>query len=352
MRCSIFVTTSTYSDTFAFTVVVGELRASDPIPDGPRQPPLYWAYDDTDTTYAEHPEFAWVEVSGVGTLLSLSDDQTVRVDLPSGFIWRYYGQDFTQISVCGNGWVAPGSHTLSTYTNTELPNTSMPGLVAVSWDDLYPPTGGGVWYYHDAANHRFVVEYDSVHYYAPRECCDKFELIIYDTTVTTPSGDNMLVTQYLTANEYVSSTVGIQDPSKTIAIQCLFNSTPHRGTAPLEQGRAIKFAAVDPQTGLSEQEPTRLHRSRHADIRVYPNPFTDATMLSVELAQPGIVDIHIYDNTGRLVCTLAENRPVTGRTRVAWNGCDQQNRTLGAGIYFCRLSADGTESWEKVILSR
>ena len=30
-----------------FTIIVGELRATDPIPDGPRTPALYYAYDDS-----------------------------------------------------------------------------------------------------------------------------------------------------------------------------------------------------------------------------------------------------------------------------------------------------------------
>ncbi|MFO7651245.1 MAG: M14 family zinc carboxypeptidase, partial [bacterium] len=78
-----------FSDSIAFDVTVGELRAVDPIPDGPRQPARFWAYDDVDTAYAQHPQFGWVEINGVGTRLTLSDDQTSVVSLPSGFgPWR------------------------------------------------------------------------------------------------------------------------------------------------------------------------------------------------------------------------------------------------------------------------
>ncbi|MFO7650002.1 MAG: M14 family zinc carboxypeptidase, partial [bacterium] len=78
-----------YADTLELDITVGELRAVDPIPDGPRQPARFWAYDDVDTAYAQHPQFGWVEINGVGTRLTLSDDQTSVVSLPSGFgPWR------------------------------------------------------------------------------------------------------------------------------------------------------------------------------------------------------------------------------------------------------------------------
>ena len=38
-----------YEDSLEFSVVVGELRAVDSLLDGPRQPALYWAYDDVDS---------------------------------------------------------------------------------------------------------------------------------------------------------------------------------------------------------------------------------------------------------------------------------------------------------------
>ena len=60
--------------------------------------------------------------------------------------FRYYGQNYTQVSICGNGWVAPGSTTVSAYTNTALPSDrDAAAMVCLNWDDLYPPTGGGVW---------------------------------------------------------------------------------------------------------------------------------------------------------------------------------------------------------------
>ncbi len=355
--CTLLFDASGYADTFAFVVIIGELRAFDPIPDGPRQPPLYWAYDDVDTTYSEHPVFEWVEIRTQGTMISFpNNDAVVTIDLPSGFgPFQYYGQQSTQLTVSADGWVCPGSCTRTNYTNTSLPNASAPsGVIAVNWDDLYPGYNGQghVYWYHDAANHRFVVEYDSIPYYDSRTCWDCFELVLYDTTVATPTGNNVFVAQYLTANNYTANTVGIQDPGKTIGIQCLYNGTRHRGAAPLEAGRAIKYTTVEPVTGVAEEHPTHLPKALGVLVRAHPNPFTQTTLLSVQLGAPQVVSVHVYDNTGRLVRILAKNRLVASRARFSWDGRNQDGRAVGSGIYFYQVSSEQADSWGKVVLSR
>ncbi|MBM3322735.1 hypothetical protein FJY69_04585, partial [candidate division WOR-3 bacterium] len=237
-----------------FTIIVGEIRICDPIPDGPRQPALYWAYDDVDSTYTECPQFSWIEIRNRGTRLTLSDDQTVVVNLPSGFGARYYNQNYTQVSICGNGWVAFGSTTNSSYTNSSLPTTSIPmPVLFINWDDIYPPTGGGVWYYHDTTNRCFVVEWDSVAYYSTRTNFDKYQIVIYDTTRAAADGNSEILFQYLTAVQPgTSATVGIQDPTQQIAIQCIFDGTYTRGVSPWIPGHAIKFTTDAPNVGVAE----------------------------------------------------------------------------------------------------
>jgi hypothetical protein len=345
----VYVSGTDYVDTLRFTIIVGEIRAIDPIPDN-ATPPRFWSYDDVDAGYNHRPDFSWIELRGVGTQLTLSDDQTVTLPLPTGFVWNYYGAANSQISVCGNGWVAPGYQSLSTYTNTALPNSSMPGFVALCWDDLYPPTGGGVWYWHDAANHRFVVEYDSVAYYANRTVFDKFEFILYDTTVQTPTGDNVFTLQYLTADGMNSSTVGIQSPNLTTFIQCVFDGSYHRGTERLAPGRAIKFVTDDPSTGVAEDRPWTSTAGLR--IRAFPNPFAGATRLEVELANSGPVTCRIYDNAGRVVRTLCVDRPSSGRTNLTWDGRDERGIAAAPGIYFYRFSSVEADAWGKLVLTR
>ena len=342
----LYLTGADFEDSVAFTVMVGALRTIDPIPDGPRQPPLYYAYDDVDTGYAQHPEFDWVEISASGTRLNFSqNDEVLVVNLGSGFgPLKYYGQRDTQVSVSADGWIVSGNYAQSNFSNTSLPSTSAPpAVVALNWDDLYPGYGsqGYVYYYHDAPNHRFIIEYDSVCYYDQRSIRDKYELVIYDTTLAAPSGDNVLVCQYLTANGYTSNTIGIQDPTKTIGIQCLYNGSYNRGCAPMTAGRAIKYITVNP-TGIVEETAGFLPEKR-LGLKAVASPFQNQTLLCYTVPCPGRVELSVYDGTGRRVRILVAGEQRPGAYRIAWDGTDNSGRHIAAGVYWLRLSTgDGS----------
>jgi hypothetical protein len=338
-----------YSTVVPFTVVVGQMRATDPIPDGPRTPAQFWAYDNVDSFYVEHPEYNWVEIRNQGTRLSLTDDQTVTISLPSGFgPWNFYGQSYTQVSICSNGWVAPGSTTISTYTNTALPNSAMPPAVCVNWDDLYPPAGNGVWYYHDEANHRFIVEWDSVRYYSG-SVYDKSEIIIYDTTVT--YGDNEVVMQYYRADQTNSATVGEQDPTKTIAIQCLLDGQYHRGSAAVEAGRAIKFTTDDPNA-VTEPEAGASRVPVRLALSVAPNPFHRAASIAWQVPVAGRVRLTVFDVTGRAVRTLVQGEHPAGVYISVWDGSDQSGRPVATGTYVYKLETPAGLLTTKAVLLR
>jgi len=308
-----------------FSLLVGEIMATDPIPDGPRTPPRYWAYDDIDTGYAQRPTYSWVEISGSGTRLNYAhNDQVITVNLPSGFgPFKFYGQRYTQVSISADGFVVPGTDTTRRYTNQSLPGTQTPpGVLCANWDDLYPGDGGAgyVYWYHDAANHRFVVEYDSVPYYNPRSLKDKFEVLLYDTTVTTPTGDNAVVMQYRTANGFTSSTVGVEDPTQQIAIQCLYNGSLTKGAGPVVAGRAVKYVTVEP-TGIAEmpKPERRLANSRTTIVR--------GTLRLVGLGHDPISE----NGNGSCPALLLD---ASGRKVMELHAGDNDVRGLAPGVYF------------------
>ncbi|MEO0077740.1 MAG: FlgD immunoglobulin-like domain containing protein, partial [candidate division WOR-3 bacterium] len=348
--CTLVVSGTGYQAKRLVLVAVGALTAIDPIPDGPRVPPRYYAYDDVDSSYVSCPEFNWVEIRDLGTRLVLSDDQTVVQNLPPGFgLWRYYGVNYSQISICGNGWVAPGSTTSSVYSNTALPGGPVPQMVALNWDDLYPPTGGGVWYYHDTTGHRFVVEWDSVAYYSQRTVFDKFQIVIYDSTVHSATGDNIFDIQYLTANNYVSNTVGLQDQTMAIGIQCLFNGAYHRAAAPIVPGRCIRLTTDSVQTGANEL--TGVQGRLWLALAAWPNPVSRAAQVSFTLPQDSRVRLSVVDATGRLVRTLAEGEFVRGPHTAVWDGKDSQGQRVANGIYLYRIETNaGTRQHKAVVL--
>ena len=314
VSCTLAVTALGYAVSLPFTMVVGKTASYDPIPDGPRQPALYWAFDNCDTQYPEHPQYSWVELRGVGTQLTLTDNQTVQVALPSEFgRFRYYGQGYDTISVCSNGWICPGRTTNSSWSNRRLPSAGVPGLLAVAWDDMYTPFGNGVWYRHDAANHRFIVEWDSVHYRIPNTQFDRFEVVLYDSTLAARDGNSEFLYQYRTANWYRSSTVGMQNPQMSIGITSVCDTVYHAAAARLIPGRSIKFTTDAPIPGVEEERDTP-YAVRH----------TQATIVRGSLVLPGASASSsqslLLDAAGR---KAAELRPGVNDIR-----------RLSPGIYF------------------
>jgi hypothetical protein len=344
-----------YIRTEPFTIVVRGFRPGDAIPDGPRTPAVYYAYDDTDTLYTAHPTYDWVEVDLVGTRINFAyENEVALVTLPYAFgPFRFCGQRFTQLSIATDGWICPGNHTTANWRNTGLPDTAdPPGMICANWDDLAPNFGaGGVYYYHDTTNHRFVVEYDSV-WDRSNETRDKFEVIIFDTTVTTYTGDNAILVQYKTANGYSISTLGIEDPTETIAIQVLYNGDYHEAAAqPMAAGRAILYTTDPPWTAIRDEcgptgVPVKLA------LKVYPNPLRTRVVMAWELPVAGRVSLRIYDAAGRVTRDLVRTRMDAGRYSVTWGGRAADGRPVANGVYFCTLTTAVATRQQKLVVAK
>jgi hypothetical protein len=350
IRCTLRVVCHARVYAFPFVITVGLTSALDPIPDGPRLPPQYWALDDVDAHYPEHPTYDWVELNGVGTRLPLSDNQTVTIDLPAGFgPFKYYGRRYTQVSICSNGWLAPGTTTATSWTNVRLPRSSGPPMLAVNWDDLYPATGSAAWYLCDTAQHRFIVQWDSFRYRSGPGRLDRFQVIIYDTTLAARDGNNEFIYQYATASWIRSSTIGIQDPTPSIGITVIYDTTRNRAAAPVYARRAIKFTTDAPIVGISEPE-SKIQNPKSQILSAFPNPFTGTTKISFKPQTSNLKPqtLRVYDAQGRRVRALTVNRA----PYAVWDGRDNSGRALPSGTYFVLLRAGTQHATTRLILQR
>jgi hypothetical protein len=342
--------------TVRFNLFSGGMVATDPIPDGPRVPPLYFAYDDCDRFYTQYPTYDWVELREVGTSLELEDQETKTLALPEAFgPFKFYGERFDTISVCSNGWISPGVTADRSWQNRALPTSRNRALIAPLWDDLLPPYGGNVLYWHDEDNNRFVIEWDSVHYSWAREDWDEFQVVLYDTTKAAVDGNSVFQFQYKTANNVTSATIGEQPywtSPDTIGIGCLFDNAYHRGAAPVIPGRAIKFTTDPPElTGVEEPiEPASLLRGRR--LVVAPNPFNRTTLVCWSLERDADANLQVFDASGRVVRSLFSGRIAAGTYTSVWNGKDDAGRELARGIYFVQLKTPSEMVKTKTILAR
>ncbi len=183
-------------------------------PGQPDEPTYVWR----DSNEPRGPEFDWVEISEIGTMLSLWEDDSEVVDLP--FDFPFYRDTKTSIRICSDGYITFGTKG-DAWSNKPIPTADEPNdLIAVYWDDLNPPkapAGGGVFYYYDAASNRFIVEWCKV----PRDYDNgqyTFQAILYP--------DGRIVCQYLNmefSHHHYSGkgTIGIENATGTDGLEVL-----------------------------------------------------------------------------------------------------------------------------------
>ena len=72
-------------------------------------------------------------------------------------------------------------------------------------------------------------------------------------------------------------------------------------------------------------------------LRNYPNPFNPSTIIYYELPKSENIEIKIYDILGREVRALFDNFQKAGIYTLNWDGRNNWNSSVAAGVYFCRL---------------
>ncbi len=211
----------------------------------------------SDNFYVGPPEFeeipyAWVEINpaypgalpGINTLLN-GDDQNLG-PFPLGFTFYHYDNPFSSIRMCSNGF-ASFTSTATVYTNVAIPTAAEPNnLLAPYWDDLnMNPAASGfgqAFYYYDAANERFIAEWDSIAHYSSVWVDEyfTFEIILY------PDGNMDFMYKAVvpgTVVPFPSATVGKENAGGTVGVQCTFD-----GLGPLEpvSGMGIRIYGAGP----------------------------------------------------------------------------------------------------------
>ena len=84
----------------------------------------------------------------------------------------------------------------------------------------------------------------------------------------------------------------------------------------------------------------------NASLKVYPNPVTESAIISLQLATEEFVSLKIFDASGRLIRTLANEQMSEGTHTITWNTHDESGNEVSEGICFLRMQ---TESEVKTI---
>ncbi len=358
---NLFLTTADgFMDTVFFCITAGEPDTTAPLgPDAYG----YYAYDDADVDFDARPTYNWVEIDtgfgGGGTCLPLRDDEVKTVSLP--FTFRFYGEEYTQISVCANGFLSMGVDICNDMYNWHIPSSmGPPSLVAPFWDDFDPTSSdssGDVFYFYDESGHRFIVEWSRVQHILgfiheiPSELLTFEAVLMHPGYYPTPTGDGEIIFQYHTVKNDDSwhnyATVGIEDHNHQCGVEYTFANSYPPEASPMRDGRAIKFTTQPPDTFLGTGEryegmPTLL---------ISPNPTFGALVIKLkgidaELSNARLV---VYDLAGRYVCEIPVKLP---NTRIFWDGTDTTDRKLSQGLYFLKLSCGNVDITRKFVILR
>ena len=207
--------------------------------------PDLFGYRWKDSDEPGGPSFAWTDISTIGTpITALTTDDQNSGPIAIGFSFPFYGNSFSTVRVCTNGWLSFTS-TSTDLSNSPLPNTGEPeNLVAAFWDDLHFRGAVRARYYNDGT--RFIVQYTDVDRFStseqPSPAHLTFQVILH------PSGK--ITMQYLTMNGFMTSnTVGIQNSTRNDGLTVAHNTTYIHDNMAVEFRTPLDFLSISPSSG-------------------------------------------------------------------------------------------------------
>ena len=77
---------------------------------------------------------------------------------------------------------------------------------------------------------------------------------------------------------------------------------------------------------------------------IAPNPFNPSTEIKYTLQKEGSASLVIFNAKGQLIRQYAFKSQNAGSHSLIWNGCDNKNKVVSSGIYFCKLTTGEKES--------
>lgn len=252
-----------FIDTVFFDMPISEVREGEPF--GPCDYG-YICFDDGDVDWFAVPTYNWIEIDprhdGNGTNTELTDnaegaDRSVVVDLP--FTFQYYGQEFDEVTICSNGWIAMGDcHELVGARNRHITGGECPpGMIAPFWEDLVIPQNSGVYYWFDQENNLFIVQWSRLRKLGlagNNDPVETFQVILHDPRhYPSFTGDGDIIFQYqdITDNQVCNqdwdtpfASVGIASPDLTTGLEYTYWHARPAGADSLSDEMAIKFTTL------------------------------------------------------------------------------------------------------------
>lgn len=114
-----------------------------------------------------------------------------------------------------------------------------------------------------------------------------------------------------------------------------------------------RLVAIDLRGGEQAFGPIAVRsrpRATWSLAQSHPNPGHATTVIPFAIGTREVVQVRIYDVSGRLVRVLLDERMGAGEHRVSWDGRDDAGNRLGPGTYLYRLDAGSYSASRKLVL--
>ncbi|MBN1425184.1 right-handed parallel beta-helix repeat-containing protein [Candidatus Fermentibacteria bacterium] len=113
------------------------------------------------------------------------------------------------------------------------------------------------------------------------------------------------------------------------------------------------FTSEDCSAWGGSPVPPRPAEETVAGLRgVFPNPAEGSFRIEYGMSLGARVKVQIYDLSGRLVRTVVETEMPVGTHEAEWDGTDAQGRTVGRGVYVCRIVSESFVESKRLVVMR
>lgn len=134
----------------------------------------------------------------------------------------------------------------------------------------------------------------------------------------------------------------LDDPVRASLLNALLNC--EQGTA---AARAALIRALEAPLESTAPLPAAFILEQN-----YPNPFNAGTVISWQMAQPGRVELSIFDVLGHRVRKLIDTDFPAGFHAATWDGADDDARAMASGVYVYRIVAGDQSAAKSMVLIR
>ncbi|MBK6680394.1 MAG: T9SS type A sorting domain-containing protein [Ignavibacteriales bacterium] len=87
-------------------------------------------------------------------------------------------------------------------------------------------------------------------------------------------------------------------------------------------------------------------------IDIYPNPFNSMSLIRLNIPEESKIELNIFDITGQLVRSIANDDGVMGLRQYNWDGTDNFNTTLASGVYLVHVKIKSSSTGKVDYLSK